>query len=89
MDISLWSIIAYVVAILMLSLLGKILAWPIQRLSRLIFNSLLGGIVLVVLNLLGSFIGLRIAINPLNALIVGVFGLPGVLLLIFLPILLG
>ncbi len=89
MDISLWSIITYVVAIVLLSLLGKLLAWPIQRLSRLIFNSLLGGIVLVILNLLGSIIGLRIAINPLNALIVGVFGLPGILLLILLPILLS
>ncbi len=89
MDISLLSVITYVVAIVILAMLGKLLAWPAQRISRLIFNSLLGGIVLVLLNLLGSFIGLRIAINPLNALVAGVLGLPGIVLLIFLPILLS
>ncbi len=89
MDIGVWSFISFAVAVVLLSLLGKLLEWPMQRLSRLILNSLLGGLALVVLNLFGTWVGLRIAINPLNAIIVGVFGIPGIVLLLILPLLLS
>jgi len=89
MEFDVWSIIAYAVAVVLLWMLGKLLDWPIKRVSRLILNSLLGGLALVIINLLGTFVGFRIAINPLNALVAGVFGIPGILLLILLPILLS
>ncbi len=89
MDIGIWSFVSFAAAVLLLQLLGKILSWPTQRLSRLILNSLLGALVLVMLNLFGSWVGLRIAINPLNAVIVGVLGIPGVVLLLVLPLMLS
>jgi inhibitor of the pro-sigma K processing machinery len=89
MNIGMWSLVSFAVAVALLVLLGKLLAWPIKKLSRIIVNSLLGGLILVVFNLAGSFIGLHISINPLNALIVGVFGVPGLALLFVLPMLLS
>jgi inhibitor of the pro-sigma K processing machinery len=88
MDIGVWSLLAFAAAVLLLTMLGKVLAWPMRKLSKLILNSFLGGLVLIVFNMAGAFVGLHIAINPLNALIAGVFGVPGIALLFLLPILL-
>ena len=89
MGIEVWSVVSYAAAVSLRWLLGRLLDWPVRRLSRLILNSLLGALALVVLNLFGAFIGLRIAINPLNAVVAGVFGVPGVALLLLLPLLLA
>lgn len=80
--------LAFVGALLMLFLLGKLLAWPTRKLGKLILNGVIGGLLLMLLNFVGSFIGIRLAINPLTALIAGTFGVPGIALLLLLPVLL-
>jgi len=47
-------------------------------------NIALGFISLIIINILGSFIGISIGINWLNALVVGIFGVPGAALLLIL-----
>ena len=57
---------------------------PIKMLFRLVVNTIGGLIVLVVINFLGQFVGISLGLTGLNAIIVGIFGLPGVgFLLIF------
>jgi len=57
---------------------------PIGLLLRLVMNTIGGFIMLFVVNFLGGFIGISLGIGWFNAVIVGIFGLPGVGLLLML-----
>ena len=54
---------------------------------NLIVNAVIGGGVLLVINFVGGFWGFHIGVNPITALVVGLLGVPGVLLLIGLRLL--
>jgi inhibitor of the pro-sigma K processing machinery len=77
-------ILAYALGLLLLYILGWLLIIPVKLVVRLIYNGIIGGLMLWVLNLAGSFFDFRVAINPVTALIAGFLGIPGVLLLIVL-----
>ena len=77
-----WLLLAFGVGLLLLYVLAMLLVLPLKWLGRLIISSAIGFAVLVVLNLIGSLFGFTLALNPINALIVGVLGVPGVLMLI-------
>ncbi len=82
------TILYYIIGLFLLYLLGLLLVWPIKKIVKLIFNGILGGITLLIFNFIGKFFGLSIAINPLNAIIVGFLGVPGVILLLVLQVIL-
>lgn len=84
MDIS--TIISYGIGLLLLLVLGKILLWPMKKILQLIGNGILGGLTLLLFNLIGGNFGLALVINPLNAIIAGFLGIPGVILLLFAQI---
>jgi len=75
-------VIAYVFGIILLYIIGRMFFMPIKLVFKLIYNGLLGGAMLWVVNFIGSQVGFMIAINPLTALVAGFLGLPGVILLI-------
>ncbi|NMA61478.1 MAG: SigmaK-factor processing regulatory BofA [Firmicutes bacterium] len=81
-------IIAYVTGVLFLYALGKMLLIPLRVIFNLIVNAVIGGGVLLVLNLIGGFWGFTVGVNPITALIVGLLGVPGVILLLGLRLLL-
>jgi len=70
----------------LLYIVGIILVWPIKKIIKLIWNGVLGGITLLLFNFIGKYFGLSIVINPLNAIIVGFLGVPGVILLLILQV---
>ncbi len=82
------SAIAYVVGIVIVALIFFLLTKPLKWILKTVFNGLLGGIMLIIINSIGSSIGLMIPINPLNALLVGILGFPGVLLLVLIGLIL-
>ncbi|SCG81725.1 inhibitor of the pro-sigma K processing machinery [Proteiniborus sp. DW1] len=84
LDIELGVIVAYAAGLILLYFVGWILIIPLKYLVKLIINGIMGGVLLFLINLLGGFVGLYIAINPLTAVIVGFLGVPGVVLLIVL-----
>jgi inhibitor of the pro-sigma K processing machinery len=57
---------------------------PMKVILKLVFNFLLGGIALVLINLLGGIIGFGIALNPVSAFVAGTLGIPGIALLAIL-----
>jgi len=74
----------FIIAALLILLCIKILRKPLGCLVRLVINTIGGFIALIIVNFLGGFIGISIGINWINALIIGIFGLPGVgFLLVF------
>jgi len=75
-------IVAYLFGIILIYFIGRMLLMPIKLIFRLVYNAVLGGIMLVVLNFVGGYIGFTIGINPITALIAGFLGIPGIILLI-------
>lgn len=76
--------ICLILGLLLLILFFKIIAKPIKWILKLLLNAFLGLIILVVVNYLGEFVGLKITIGWLSAIVVGVLGLPGVVLLLLI-----
>ncbi|EOD00576.1 pro-sigmaK processing inhibitor BofA family protein [Caldisalinibacter kiritimatiensis] len=75
-------IVAYFVGILLLFIIGWLILIPLKFIFKLIINGIIGGVVLILLNFIGGFIGIHIGVNPITALIVGVLGVPGILLIL-------
>lgn len=76
--------LAYGFGILALYIVGYLLLVPLKFMLKLIGNSILGGLLIILINLLGGGLGITIPLNFLTALLVGVLGIPGAVLLIFL-----
>jgi len=74
-------ILAYAFGIVLIYLIGRMFLMPIKLIFRLIYNGLIGGVMLWALNFAGAYVGFNIAINPITALVAGFLGLPGVVLL--------
>lgn len=80
------TIIAFALGIVLLYVLGLLLVIPIKVILKLIGNALVGGLILVVVNLVGGLFGISIGINPVTAIIVGFLGVPGVVLLLIIQL---
>ena len=66
------------VAIVLFCVLGKLIAVPFRILWKLITNSIIGAVILWCINLFG----VGIEITFVKALIVGILGIPGVILVL-------
>ncbi|MEW5867415.1 MAG: pro-sigmaK processing inhibitor BofA family protein [Bacillota bacterium] len=82
MDIS--TVIAYAFGVFLLYIVAYILYVPLRFVIRLMYNAIIGGVLLWVVNLVGGFFGLSVPINPVTALVAGFLGIPGVVLIIAL-----
>ncbi|MCX8128957.1 MAG: pro-sigmaK processing inhibitor BofA family protein [Clostridia bacterium] len=82
MAIELSVLFAYVIGIIILFLLGRMCIYPMKILVKLLYNAIIGGIVLLFINLIGGVFNYHIALNVVSALIVGFLGIPGIILLV-------
>ena len=71
-------IVSFMVGIIVLFVLMKLLALPLKLLWKLVTNSIIGAFMLWVVNLFG----LGIQITFFKALIAGIFGIPGVVVIV-------
>ena len=69
------TVIGVAIGIIILALIMKLVALPIHLLWKFITNSIIGAIMLWVVNLFGA----NVPIDILRALIAGIFGIPGVI----------
>jgi len=60
----------------------KILKIPIKFIFKLLINTAIGFILLTAFNFFGAIIGFTLTINAVNIILVGILGIPGVILLI-------
>lgn len=67
-------IAALAAGLLILLIAAKLLSLPFRLLKKFIINSVIGAVLLSVVNLLG----LSVTINILTSLVAGIFGVPGV-----------
>jgi len=87
MDANINIIIAYAFGLFLLYLIARLLLVPLKILLKLVYNGLIGGAILFLVNLVGGYFGLYIPINPITALVAGFLGVPGVILLVLLQFL--
>lgn len=79
-------VLAYLVGVMLVFFLGRMFVLPLRIVFKLIYNAVIGGIMLWLVNFVGAHIGFSLAINPITALIAGFLGIPGVILLILFKI---
>ncbi|WP_300408984.1 pro-sigmaK processing inhibitor BofA family protein [Lagierella sp.] len=79
MDIGI-ILICVVLMMLFFGLLG--LSFKIA--GKLLINSISGLVLLAVFNFVGSIFGLSLQITFLNAVVAGIFGIPGIIVLLLL-----
>jgi len=82
------NIIIFLACICFLFIIGKIFIVPIKWIVKLIFNSILGALLIFGINLVGGIWGLHIGLNFFTAIIVGILGIPGAICLIVISLLL-
>ena len=70
------TIITYLACIFFLLIIGRIFILPIKSILKLIGNSVLGGILIFVINLVGGMFNFHIGLNIGTAIIVGILGIP-------------
>ena len=63
-------------------LIFKLFSLPIRWIFKLLINTAAGFIFLFLLDYIGTAFGLILGINLLNAAFVGIFGLPGIAVLL-------
>lgn len=71
-----------VLSIVALIIIAKIFTWPFKKILKLILNIVIGLVIIVLVNNFGAGIGLHIPFNKITALVSGILGIPGVLVLI-------
>ena len=81
-------IITFLTCIIVLFIFGKIFIMPLKSILKLIFNSILGGLCIYMINLIGANFAFHIGLNIVTSMLVGILGIPGAVLLIILKVIL-
>lgn len=83
------TIIIYVACICFLFIFGRLFLVPIKSILKLVINSVLGGFLIYLINLIGGIFSFHIGLNYITAILVGILGIPGAILLVVLKLFLG
>lgn len=78
------SLISLIIIIALIIVFIKILTGSIKILGKLAINGIIGVVSLFIFNLIGGLIGLNLEITVINAIISGIFGIPGIIMLLFI-----
>lgn len=78
------NIIFGIIAVFLVVLVLKILKVSVAVIWKFFWNGVIGLILLFLVNLLGQGVGFNIEMNLVNSLIAGVFGVPGIILLLLI-----
>lgn len=81
------SIIIYLACLTMIFIIGKIFFLPLKSIAKLLGNSILGGIIIYIVNAVGASFNFHIGLNFGTAIFAGILGVPGVVFLIILKLL--
>jgi len=80
-------ILAYSAGIMLIFMISWIFVKPLKFLGRLVLNSLLGALFLIIFNYFGQYTGVYIGVNLVSALLLGVLGIPGFIAILIVKLL--
>ena len=83
------NLIVYLACICFIFIFGRIFIVPLKKILKLVFNSILGGVTIYIINLIGGSFGFHIGLNFFTSIVIGLLGLPGVVCLIIVKLLIG
>jgi inhibitor of the pro-sigma K processing machinery len=83
------TVIPYIIGVIILFFLGKIFVLPIKSILKLLGNSILGAILIYVINLIGNAFNFHIGLNFVTIIFVALLGVPGAVVLTLIRILIG
>ena len=89
MNLDLNNILVYTAAIIFILIMGKVFIVPIKIILKLILNSLLGGLLIFFINAIGTYFQFHIGLNIITSIFVGILGIPGAIVIIFIKLILG
>ena len=69
------NILIIISCVCILFFIGKIFIIPVKKILKLVFNSILGGILIYVINLIGRIWGFHIGLNLFTSILVRNFGI--------------
>lgn len=75
-------IIAYAVGLIALYIIGWVLIIPMRHIGKMLVKGAIGFLMLFIVNFIGKAIGIAVIINPFTAMVAGILGIPGVVLLV-------
>lgn len=67
------NIITYLACICFIFLFGRLFIVPLKKIIKLVFNSILGGIVIYAINFIGGSFGFHIGLNFFTSILVRTF----------------
>ncbi len=79
-------IITFFACILTLFLFGRLLVIPLKTIFKILFNSILGGVLIYIINMIGAVYSFHIGLNVFTAVFIGILGIPGAILLVLLKV---
>lgn len=80
-------ILAYSAGVMLIFMISWIFVKPLKFLGKLILNSLLSVIFLLIFNFFGQYTGIYIGVNEVTALILGILGIPGFIAILVVKLL--
>ena len=87
MDIN--NYLVYIASIIFLFIFGRIFLVPLKSIFKLILNSILGGILIYIINIVGILFNFHIGLNIVTSILIGILGVPGAVLLVVVKLLIG
>lgn len=81
------NLLTYLAYICFLIIFGKIFIVPITKIVKLVINSIIGGILIYLINLIGGLWGFHIGLNVFTSILIGLLGLPGAVCLVIVKLL--
>lgn len=80
-------ILAYSAGIMLIFMISWIFVRPFKFFGRLLLNSLLGVLALIIFNYFGRYTGAYIGVNEVTALLLGLLGIPGFIAILIVRLL--
>ncbi len=78
--------IIFLSCICLICIIGRLFIVPIKKVLKLILNSILGGILIYVINIIGANFGFHIGLNLYTSILIGILGVPGAVVLVLIKI---
>jgi len=83
------NILVFISCICLIFIIGRIFIVPIKWILKLVFNSILGGVIIWIINWIGGIWEFHIGLNLATSIFVGIFGVPGSIVLVLVKLLMG
>lgn len=81
-------VMAYSAGIMFVFMISWIFLKPLKFFGKLILNSFLGALFLIIFNYFGQFTDVHIGVNEVTALLIGILGIPGFIAILLIKLLL-